>query len=641
MHRAWRFAFIACLTGLSAACNEPPTSPAVPLPRFDAVVSDPINHRVSSSAGPVGVAPAFSGASVDGAAFVSLPPGTVPDAETATVVNRRTQQTIVPTVLEGGFDPVEIRAEAGDTIVTTMFAGANAIAFARSVVPERRRPRVVRTSPTRGRTDVAINSVIVVIFSEPIDSGSLTAASVTLVRGADTIAGTVRLLPGSGLAVELLPAGPLAPGTQHTLLLSDLIRDLSGEPLEAGVPTMFTTSAEELPEEPLPAGARLEFSTEPASLTAFTLFAPAIVVTARDAEGAIVTGFSGKVTISLGSASSTAGLMGVASVRASAGVAIFSDLAVNEPGDGFVLIASAEPGVEIVSNAFAVTDNSWSVRSGDGSALRYFAASAVVNGSLYILGGTTDFENLLGRSDRVDAYDPMTNTWVQKAPLPTPLARAGAGVVNGILYVAGGLDDGGASSRLFAYDPSTDSWAERAQMPDGRMDVGVGVVNGILYVLGGYSPANGSHVDRLTAYDPTTDSWSVKASMPTARGELGAIAVDGALYAIGGITASGMIMLDDVESYDPATDRWTVRAPIPTARSSMGIAMRNGHIYVIGGFANPMHRVGDVEVYDPDMDRWAPAPALPIPKGGRTQAGAIDNDIYAMDDGGVVYQLVP
>ncbi len=639
MQCARRFILIPCLAGLATACSDPPTSPPASLPGFDAVVSDPFTYRLSSSAGRAGVAPAFSGARVDGVAFVSLPPGTVPDAETATVVNLRTQQTIVPTVVDGGFDPIEIRAEAGDTIVTTMVSSSGAAAFARSVVPARRRPRVVRTSPARGRTDVAINSHITAVFSEPIDPGSLSAASMTLLRGADTVAGTLRLMPGSDLVAELVPAGPLAPATQHTLVLSDLIRDLSGDPLEADVPTVFTTSAEELPEEPLPAGARLEFSTEPASLAAFTPFAPAIVVTARDAEGAIVTGFSGQVTIRLGSASSTAGLMGVASVRASAGVAVFADLAVNEPGDGFVLIASAEPGIEIVSNAFAVTDNSWSLRSS--SPLRYFAASAVLNGSLYILGGTTDFENLLGGSDRVDAYDPVTNTWAQKAPLPTPLARAGAGVVNGILYVAGGRDEGGASSKLFAYDPSTDSWSERAEMPDRRMDVAVGVVNGILYVLGGYSLAEGTHVGRLTAYDPTTDSWSVKASMPTARGELGALVVDGALYAIGGITASGMMMLDDVETYDPAADRWTIRAPIPTARSSMGIAARNGHIYVIGGFANPMHRVGDVEVYDPDMNRWAPGPAMPIPRGGRTQAGVIDNVIYAMDDGGGLYQLVP
>ncbi len=40
----------------------------------------------------------------------------------------------------------------------------------------------------------------------------------------------------------------------------------------------------------------------------------------------------------------------------------------------------------------------------------------------------------------VEAYDPTTNTWTTKAPMPTPRSHMAAGVVNDIIYVVGGSD---------------------------------------------------------------------------------------------------------------------------------------------------------------------------------------------------------
>ena len=51
----------------------------------------------------------------------------------------------------------------------------------------------------------------------------------------------------------------------------------------------------------------------------------------------------------------------------------------------------------------------------------------VVNGILYAVGGWDG-----GYHDTVYAYDPATNTWTTKAPMPTP-KRTLVGVVNGLL----------------------------------------------------------------------------------------------------------------------------------------------------------------------------------------------------------------
>jgi N-acetylneuraminic acid mutarotase len=55
----------------------------------------------------------------------------------------------------------------------------------------------------------------------------------------------------------------------------------------------------------------------------------------------------------------------------------------------------------------------------------------VINGILYVAGG-------VGSATAVEAYDPAADTWTTKAPMPTARAGAAAGVINGVLYVAGG-----------------------------------------------------------------------------------------------------------------------------------------------------------------------------------------------------------
>ena len=67
---------------------------------------------------------------------------------------------------------------------------------------------------------------------------------------------------------------------------------------------------------------------------------------------------------------------------------------------------------------------------------------AAVNNELYVVGGSVDATS----SGRVDVYDPGTNTWTKKAPIPRVEwgLSAGRGVVNGQarLEVVGGARPG-------------------------------------------------------------------------------------------------------------------------------------------------------------------------------------------------------
>jgi N-acetylneuraminic acid mutarotase len=604
---------------------------------------------------------------VTGTAFVSLPPGTVPDAEEATVVNSRTQQTIVPLVLDGGFDPVQILAEPGDTIVTTMRAGSSVLAYAKSLVPVRSRPRVVRTSPSRGRRDVAINSIITVIFSEPIDTASLTPTSLTLVQGSDTITGAILATGGSPVSAAFRPEDPLAYATQYSLLFSPDIRDASGDRLEVEAPVVFSTVADPVapaappppspPGEPgppsspdltegIPAGARLEFVTQPANVVAFSAFDPAVRIALVDENGVTIADHSGDVSIGLAPPTpSSGGLAGWGLHSAFvAGIATFDGLRIDVPGT-YALLASIAEGITANSRPFTVSEAPWSgVYPQAVPPTRRYATSAVAEGSLSYIGGILDWDEAAAHTARVDAYDPVTNTWKARAPLPRPRSRAGAGVVDGILYVVGGADPkAGWTGSVYAYDPMADTWTERAPMPTPLQHPGIGVVNGILYAIGGYDPS-AAPVRTVAAYDPSSDTWTLKAPMPTARMSPGIAVADGVLYAIGG-NGSEIRPLETVEAYDPAADAWTTRRPIPNGRDFMGIAATGGLIYVIGGYAfngqfgeSIFQWVGEVSVYDPIQDRWSAGPPLPV-GGGETMAGVVAGVVHAMPLWGGMYAL--
>jgi N-acetylneuraminic acid mutarotase len=86
--------------------------------------------------------------------------------------------------------------------------------------------------------------------------------------------------------------------------------------------------------------------------------------------------------------------------------------------------------------------------------------------------------------DTVEAYDPATNTWTTKAPMPTARWELGSGVVDGILYAIGGLNDQYLST-VEAYDPAAGTWTTKASMPNPRFSFALGVAGKKLYIADG------------------------------------------------------------------------------------------------------------------------------------------------------------
>jgi len=234
------FALLLAAALGAAACDS--TGPDDDEAADPLLVSEPIRQPASVAAGEAAISASVVRHDMEDInAFVSLAPGSYPDAIVAEVVNRRLARSVPAPIVDGGFDPVGIPAAVGDTVIVNITGPGGELVSIRGRVPARRPPRVVRTYPRPGRTDIAFNAIISAVFSEPVDPASIDQTSMRLSETAGpAVEGTVRLSE-SALGVEFVPDYPLLPGREYRLLVMRTVRDLSGDPLEVQTSLDFTT----------------------------------------------------------------------------------------------------------------------------------------------------------------------------------------------------------------------------------------------------------------------------------------------------------------------------------------------------------------------------------------------------------------
>jgi hypothetical protein len=143
-------------------------------------------------------------------------------------------------VSDGGFDPFGVDAAAGDELSLTVLTNGAPVNTVITKVPVRRPPEIVRTSPSTGRTDVALNVQVTVVFTEPIDPTTITTSSLALLRGGNPVPGNV-LVSADRLSAEFIPVGQLDPETEYVLAVDRTIRDFDGDALAESFVVSFTT----------------------------------------------------------------------------------------------------------------------------------------------------------------------------------------------------------------------------------------------------------------------------------------------------------------------------------------------------------------------------------------------------------------
>jgi N-acetylneuraminic acid mutarotase len=259
-------------------------------------------------------------------------------------------------------------------------------------------------------------------------------------------------------------------------------------------------------------------------------------------------------------------------------------------------------------------------------------------GNAYVLGGIVGANvNGVINTNKAWVYSPVTNTWAPIADYPgIALNHVGAACVNGKVYLVGGMNANfEAVNTLYEYDPGTGGWTPKANLPQPRGAAGVAVLNGEIYLAGGIGyPAK----TELFAYNPVTNQWRTLASMKVPRDHLIMETVNGRLYAIGGREVTLDTVVNTVEIYDPATNTWSYGSPMPTPRAAMASGVLHGQIQIWGGEStdeNTGTSTGTYvqgQMYDPKTDTWTTIADQLTPRHG-TDGATIGSVIYVPGGG--------
>lgn len=275
----------------------------------------------------------------------------------------------------------------------------------------------------------------------------------------------------------------------------------------------------------------------------------------------------------------------------------------------------------------------WSTEPSLPVAIQEVSVTAL-GGKVYVVGGSTS----QARSTVTYVYDPVTRAWTKRASYPgTGRDHIGIAGTGGYVYIFGGVTAWPAPSVTTAqrYNPANNTWADIAPLPAPRAAMGVAVINGKIYLAGGLR--DGAAVTDFTVYDPATNSYTTLAPMPTARDHLVAAAVNGKFYAIGGRDGSNATCapLTKVEVYDPATNTWGTAASMNAPRGGLAAGTLNGRIQVFGGEGGAFCGViGSAEEYNPATNTWTYLPKMITPRHGT--GGAVIGDSVYLPGGALV-----
>jgi N-acetylneuraminic acid mutarotase len=177
-------------------------------------------------------------------------------------------------------------------------------------------------------------------------------------------------------------------------------------------------------------------------------------------------------------------------------------MAFERPKDGWESVDPTSGGREFATvEAYDPATDTWTARASMPTARAGVAAGAL-GGKIYVFGGASRRGDEDVVSSALEVYDTATNRWAPGPPMPTARCFPATGVIDGWIFVAGGTTASGSArsqvermrqrtplSVVEAYDPAAGQWTTETSLATARGWLSGSVVDGRLYLVGGRAPA--------------------------------------------------------------------------------------------------------------------------------------------------------
>ncbi|KPP83152.1 MAG: hypothetical protein HLUCCA04_03480 [Oceanicaulis sp. HLUCCA04] len=177
------------------------------------------------------------------------------------------------------------------------------------------------------------------------------------------------------------------------------------------------------------------------------------------------------------------------------------------------------------------------------------------------------------------SYDPEADVWQSETPMPAARAAFAMIAHENRLYAVGGTEEPGG---IFVFDIETREWsALEAPSELRRRDAGIALVDGEIWVAGGIVDRRA--VARVDIFDIEAGSWRRGPDLPEARAGHVLVFGQSRILALGGRGEDLRSTHDTVFAITPDGAAWEREAPLPAARTEAAAAVLDNSIFLIGG----------------------------------------------------------
>ncbi|MEO0216575.1 MAG: FlgD immunoglobulin-like domain containing protein [candidate division WOR-3 bacterium] len=258
------------------------------------------------------------------------------------------------------------------------------------------------------------------------------------------------------------------------------------------------------------------------------------------------------------------------------------------------------------------------------------------NDKIYVIGGSPYYNPLLGQTNPVQnncwEYDPLSDTWTIKTPMPYPLNFIYGAYCKRKIYIIGGFDSSYASvNKNQIYDIENNTWYEGDTFPWPYTASAARVVwnDSLIYCIGGL------HNYRVHLYNPALDTFYECSNFNQQFLSGPACILNNTIYLIGGEYATlGFFLFDsiivgDIQVSQPDSIIWGFYDTLPYPVCLSSANLYDDRIYMVGGaYGRRPHaeKLNKVWEYDPNSRQYLALPEHPMPRISGCQFMALKSD---------------